>query len=151
LNKAADNKGKIMALIPLNKFVTKTTRLNTGTEVNGYATTAVGTSTVYTAPIGVTSIVLMAQISNVTTQTQTVSLVHHRNRPVLADAQGNGAQSGNLDSFLVKDFAIPANDAASLLSGKLIIESLDSIRAYCGGSTTATCQLVLSILETANN
>jgi hypothetical protein len=103
----------------------------------------------YTAPIGVTSIVLMAQIANVSTQTQTITFMHHRNRPVLADAQGNGAQPGNVVTFLVKDFAVPAGDAASVLAGKLIIESLDSIRAYA--SNTSTLQLTLSILESANN
>lgn len=140
-----------MALIPLNKFVTKTTLLNTGTVSGSLVTVQSGTSTVYTAPIGVTSIILMAQVSNVTTQTQFVSLVHHRNRPVLSDAQGNGAQAGNVDSFLVKEFAIPAGDAGSLLSGKLIVESLDSVRAVVSGATSGTCQLVMSILETANN
>lgn len=126
-----------MALIPLNKFVTKTTLLSDVT-----------TATVYTAPIGVTSIVLMAQIANISSSTQSLTFVHHRNRPVLADAQGNGSQPGNTDSFLVKEFQIPEGDAASVLTGKLIIESLDSIRA--GASTTGTLQLVLSILETAN-
>jgi hypothetical protein len=127
-----------MALIPLNSFKTKTVLLGSNT-----------TSTVYTAPIGVTSIILMAQISNISTETQYVSFLHHRNRPILADAQGNGSQPGNKDSYLVKDFAIPAGDAGSVLSGKLIIESLDSIRA--GASTTSTLQLILSVLETANN
>ncbi len=127
-----------MALIPLNTFKTKTQFIGTNT-----------TSTMYTAPIGVTSIILMAQIANISTQTQTVSFMHHRNRPILADAQGNGAQPGDTDSFLVKDFPIPAKDAASILTGKLIIESLDSVRAYA--STTATLQLILSVLETANN
>jgi hypothetical protein len=127
-----------MALIPLNTFKTKTAILSTST-----------TATVYTAPIGVTSIVLMAQIANLSTQTQSVSLAHHRNRPILSDAQGNGAQPGNVDSYLVKNFAIPAGDAASVLTGKLILESLDSIR--CGGGVnTGTLQLVLSVLETAN-
>lgn len=126
-----------MALIPLNTFKTKTTLLSENT-----------TATVYTAPIGVTSILLMSQIANNSTMTQYVSFIHHRRRPILPDAQGNNAQAPNTDSILVKDFAIPANDAASVLTGKLIIESLDSIRAY--SSTTATCQLVLSILETAN-
>jgi hypothetical protein len=141
-----------MALIPLNRFVTKTTLLNTGTVVNNSITVASGTSTVYTAPIGVTSIILMAQVSNITTDTQFVSLVHHRNRPILSDAQGNGAQPGNTDSFLVKDFAIPEGDAGSLLAGKLIIESLDSVSAVITtGVSSGTCQLVMSILETANN
>lgn len=127
-----------MALIPLNTFKTKTQFIGTNT-----------TATMYTAPIGVTSIILMAQIANISTQTQTVTFIHHRNRPVLADAQGNGAQPGDTDSFLVRDFPIPAKDAASVLSGKLIIESLDSIRAYA--SNTSTLQLVMSVLESANN
>jgi hypothetical protein len=126
-----------MALIPLNTFKTKTAVLGSNS-----------TSTVYTAPVGVTSIILMAQVANLTTQTQTLNFVHHRNRPILADAQGNGAQAANIDSPLVKNFLVPADDAASVLSGKLIIESLDSIRAY--SSNTGTLQLVLSILETAN-
>lgn len=127
-----------MALIPLNTFKTKTQFIGTNT-----------TGTMYTAPIGVTSIILMAQIANISTQTQTVTFIHHRNRPVLADAQGNGAQPGDTDTFLVKDFAIPGADAASVLTGKLIIESLDSVRAY--SSTTSTLQLTLSVLESANN
>ena len=90
----------------------------------------------------------MAQIANVSTLTQTVSFIHHRNRRVLADAQGNGAQPGNLDSYLVQDFGIPANDAGSVLAGKLIIEELDSVRAIA--SNTSTLQLTLSVLETAN-
>jgi len=128
-----------MALIPLNTFKTKTARVSDGVT---------STSTVYTAPIGVTSIVLMAQIANIGTQTETVSFIHHRSRRVLADAQGNGAQPGNVDTYLIKEFPIPAQDAGNPLSGKLIIETLDSIR--CIGSNTATLQLTLSILETAN-
>ena len=127
-----------MAQLPLNKFLTKTTVLTTSS-----------TATVYTAPIGVTSIILMAQVANLTTGTQAVTFVHHRNRPVLADAQGNGAQAGNTDSFLVKEFEIPANDAGNPLSGKMILESLDSIRAY--STNASSLQLVLSVLETANS
>lgn len=126
-----------MAQLPLNSFKTKTTLLSTST-----------TATVYTAPIGVTSIVLMAQISNLTTQTQSFTFIHHRNRPVLADAQGNGFQAANTDSILVKDFEIPVADAGTPLTGKMIIESLDSVRAYA--SEDGALQLVLSILETAN-
>jgi len=136
-----------MAQLPLNTFKTKTTLLTSSTTYTNYANT--GTSTVYTAPIGVTAIVLMAQITNLTTVTQSVSFIHHRNRPVLSDAQGNGYQAPNTDSFMVKDFLIPEGDAGTPLTGKMIIESLDSIRAYA--STTGTVQLVLSILETANS
>lgn len=140
-----------MALIPLNTFKTKTTKITSSTAYTSYAP-GMTTSTVYTAPIGVTSIILMAQVANLTTETQTVSFIHHRNRRVLEDAQGNGGQAGNIDSFLVRDFQIPGNDAASVLTGKLIIEQLDSIRAYTGStSTDDTLQLILSVLETANS
>ena len=126
-----------MALIPLNTFKTKTALLTTATN-----------NTVYTAPVGVTSIILMAQIANLGTQTETISFLHHRNRQVLADAQGNGAQQANFDTYLVKDFQVPVNDAFNPITGKLIIEELDSIR--CFGSNTTTLQITLSILESAN-
>lgn len=126
-----------MAQLPLNKFLTKTALLTTSTS-----------TTVYTAPIGVTAIVLMAQVANLTTQTHTVTFEHYRFKTILPDAQGFGAQPGNTPSVLVRDFAIPANDAGTPLSGKMIIEELDSIRAY--SDSNGTMQLVLSILQTAN-
>ena len=102
-----------MAQLPLNTFKTKTAILgsNTGTIV-------------YTAPIGVTSIILMAQISNIDTATHYVSFSHYRNRPVLSDAQGNGGQPGKTSSPLVIDYGIPASNAGNPLVGKLIIEQL---------------------------
>jgi hypothetical protein len=126
-----------MAQLPLNKFLTKTSVLTTDV-----------TATVYTAPIGTTAIVLMAQVSNISTQTQYVSFVHYRYKTILADAQGFGGQPGKTPSILVNQFAIPANDAGTPLSGKMIIEELDSIRAYAANS--GTLQLVMSILQTAN-
>jgi len=126
-----------MALIPLNTFKTKTANITTST-----------TATVYTAPIGTTAIILMAQIANISTSTSNVTFIHYRNRPILADAQGNGAQAGNNGTYLVKDYGVPANDAAVPLGGKLIIEELDSIRCY--SDTVGTLQLTLSILESAN-
>jgi hypothetical protein len=127
-----------MALIPLNTFKTKTAILS-----------GVTTATVYTAPVGVTSIILMAQVANLTTATQYINFSHYRNLPILADAQGYGEQPAYTTSHLVKNFPIPGNDAAAVLSGKLIIESLDSVRAH--SITSGTCQLILSILETAND
>ena len=128
-----------MALIPLNTFKTKTSivGITTGT-----------TATVYTAPVGTTAIILMAQIANIGTSTELISFIHHRNRPIPADAQGNGRQERDIDTFLVKDFAVPGNDAAVPLGGKMIIEELDSVRCY--GSNSSTLQLTLSILESAN-
>ena len=127
-----------MAQLPLNKFLTKTAILNSST-----------TNTVYTSPIGITSIVLMSQVANLTTETQYVSFEHFRYKTVLPDAQGFGGQTGNTPSILVKEYAIPANDAGTPLTGKLIIEELDSVRAYA--SNSGTMQMVMSILQTANS
>lgn len=127
-----------MALLPLNTFKTKTSVLTTVTS-----------STVYTAPVGVTAIILMANAANVDpTDTHLVTFSHYRNLPVLPDTQGNGGQPGNVLTEQVFEFPIPNNNAASLLSGKLIIESLDSIVAYA--DQEGVIKLTLSVLETAN-
>jgi hypothetical protein len=126
-----------MAQLPLNKFLTKTSVLTTNT-----------TATVYTAPIGTTAIILMAQISNLATDTHYVSFSHYRNRPILADAQGNGGQPGNTYSPLVVDYAIPSSDAGTPMTGKLVVEELDKIVAYA--DQEHKLQLVMSILQTAN-
>ena len=126
-----------MALIPLNTFSTMTKILDTNSS-----------ATIYTAPIGVTAIILMAQVSNVDTIDRSVSFTHHRNFRVLPNAQGNNGQDANVDTELVKGFLIPPADSASLITGKMIVESQDSIRAFA--DSTGTCKLILSILETAN-
>jgi hypothetical protein len=126
-----------MAQLPLNTFKTKTALL-----------TANPGTTVYTAPIGTTAIILMAQVANISTQTHYVNFGHFRNRPILADAQGNGGQAAKTTSTLVLNYGIPAGDAASPISGKMIVESLDSVQAYADSNNVL--QLVLSVLETAN-
>ena len=130
-----------MAQLPLNTFKTKTAKLQS-TWKHGT------TSTVYTAPIGTTAIVLMAQVANLDTATHFVSFSHFRNRPILADAQGNGGQAARTTSTLVLNYGIPPGDAGNPLSGKLIIEQLDSVQAYA--DVDGQLQLILSILETAN-
>lgn len=126
-----------MAILPLNTFKTKTAVLTTNT-----------TGTVYTAPVGVTSIILMTQVANIDTATHTVSFAHHRNIPILPNAQGTGGQAANTTTELVKAFQIPANDAASMTTGKMIIEQLDSV--YCYADAEGVCKITLSVLETAN-
>lgn len=130
-----------MALIPLNTFKTKTSIIHTLSS----GTTA---TTVYTAPIGVTSIILMTQLASLSTQTHAVTFAHHRNLPVLPDAQGNGRQDANVTTEMIKEYQVPAHDAASLTTGKMIIESLDSV--VCYADTDAVFKLTMSVLETAN-
>lgn len=120
-------------------------------EVIGYmdSLTTPNTTKIYTAPPGVTGIVLMAQVANVTDHTITVTFAHYRNLPVFADpATLNGYQSGNTVTEIVKEFSIPPNDSATLIQGKMIIESFDSIVAYA--SESSGLKVTLSILETAN-
>ena len=126
-----------MALLPLNTFKTKTAALTTDT-----------TATIYTAPVGVTTIVLLAQVANITTETQYVSFKHYRRLPILPDSQGNGGQPADTQTEIVNNFAIPPNDSATMTSGKLIIETLDSIRA--SATNENSCKIILSLLETAN-
>lgn len=134
-----------MAALPLNTFKTKTTVL--GTFTNSTSTTA--TYIVYTAPVGVTSIILMTQVANLdSTSTHAVTFAHRRNIPILPNAQGTGGQAANVTTELVKDFLIPPNDAGSLTTGKMIIEQLDSV--WCYADAESVCKLTISVLETAN-
>jgi len=98
-------------------------------------TNIVGTSTVgiYTAPIGYTGVVLLAQVTNVGSSTQTLSFGHRR---------------GGTDTEIVKNLAIPASDTANLLSGKLVVESGDILTTI--GSTSTDLKFLSSILETSN-
>jgi len=98
-------------------------------------THVVGVSTVgiYTAPVGYTGVVLLSQVTNTGASTQTVSFGHRR--------------SGT-DTEIVKDLAIPANDTANLLAGKLVVETGDVLTMV--GSTTTTLKYLSSVLETSN-
>jgi hypothetical protein len=108
--------------IPLNTFKTTTANVTTST------------TTVYTTPAGVTTVVLLTQVSNIDpTNSVTVSANHVR--------------SGNSVS-LIKNTTIPVSDAASLLTGKLILQTGDSFSISASANDRA--QLVLSYLETAN-
>ena len=98
-------------------------------------TNVVGTSTVgvYTAPVGYTGVILLAQVTNIGSSTQTLTFGHRR--------------SGT-DTEIVKDLAIPANDTANLLAGKLVVETGDTLTLV--GSTATDLKYISSILETSN-
>ena len=49
---------------------------------------------------------------------------------------------------IITDGIIPTNDAINLLSGKMVLQTSDSINIK--GSANAAAQIILSILETAN-
>ena len=98
-------------------------------------THVVGVNTVgiYTAPVGYTGVVLLSQVTNTDPSTQTVSFSHRRN---------------GTDTEIIKNLAIPAGDTANLLSGKLVIETGDSLTVV--GSTASGLKFLSSILETSN-
>ena len=88
---------------------------------------------VYTAPTGFSAIILQAQVSNVTGTAASVSLT------LIAEDQ---------TTSLVTDFLIPGNDAAGLLTGKLVLESGQVLRV--SASNNSSLQMVISILESQN-
>ena len=88
---------------------------------------------IYTAPVGYTGVVLLAQVANIDSVTHSVSFSHKRSTTT---------------TEIVKDFSIQGNDAASLVDGRLILESGDSLQL--SGSNDSNLKLTLSILETLN-
>jgi hypothetical protein len=102
-------------------------------------TSVVGTSPVgiYTAPIGYTGVVLLAQVANIGGTSQDVSLSHQRTVAGIA-----------VTTEMLKQYPIAANDTVNLLSGKLVLESSDSLILY--GSNGTNLKFIASILETLN-
>lgn len=111
--------------------------------------TTPNTTKIYTAPPGITSIILMAQVANVSDTVAKVTFGHYRRLPVFNDpSTQNGYQAGDTLTELVKEFTVPPNDSATVINGKMILESFDSIVAYA--NRTGALKITLSILETAN-
>ena len=96
-------------------------------------TVGLSTAVVYTAPIAYTGVVLLAQITNIGSTTETVSFNYRR---------------GGIDTPMIRDLAIPANDTANLLAGKLVVETGDSLTLV--GSDATNLKFLSSVLETSN-
>ncbi len=107
--------------LALNVFQTVTAVVNTSPTV------------VYTAPVGYTGVVLLAQVANIGATSQDVTLVHRRS---------------STDTRMLKQYPISANDTANLLAGKLVLESGD--RLVLSGSNGTNLEFIASILETLN-
>ena len=88
---------------------------------------------VYTAPVGYTGVVLLAQVANIGSTSEDITLLHRRSAT---------------DTELLKEFPISGNDTASLLTGKLVIESGDKL--VLSGSNDSNLKFVISILESLN-
>jgi hypothetical protein len=112
-----------MATNALNVFKTVTANLTTGDSV------------IYTTPTGYSAIILMAQISNITSSTGTVSFSHYDT-------------TYSRTTELLKDFSVPGNDAASATIGKLVVETGNQIKV--SASEDNKFKIVLSVVESAN-
>lgn len=111
--------------LPLNVFKT----------VNYIAPTSpVG---IYTAPTGYTGVVLMAHAANIDTQSHDITFSHERTVTGIA-----------VTTELLKNAAIPGNDALSLVSGRLVIQTGDSL--VLSASDASNVKVTVSILETLN-
>ena len=96
---------------------------------------------IYTAPIGVASIVLFAQAVNLDEDgVRFVTLTHAR--PLNPDG-------GAIDFQIINNGPVVPNDALNLLNGRLVLETNDELRV--SGNTTGDVKVVISILETAKS
>ena len=111
-------------------------------QVNTFKTVTANITTsntvVYTTPYGITSIILMAQVANVTESNHNVSFTHISNR---------GEDDGE-KTELLKNYTVLKNDAATLLTGKLIVQQNNSVEIY--SSSNNALKLTMSVLETTN-
>ena len=110
-----------MAQLALNRFKTKTVVITTSEQ------------TAYTAPAGYTAIVLYAHVTNYGSADANVTMSHVRS---------------STTTEIIKQGAVPQNDAFVPMDGKLVLETTDSIKVSASANTTL--KLILSILETAN-
>jgi hypothetical protein len=92
---------------------------------------------IYTAPVGYTGVVLLAQAANVGDATQTVSFSHQRSVSGIA-----------VTTEILKSFPISSSDTANLLAGKLVLESGDVL--VLSASSGTDIKFLGSVLETLN-
>lgn len=114
-----------MAAVALNTFKTIRKRITTSTDE------------IYTCPVGVSAIVLLAQVTNITSNTTSqVTALHSR------------PGESPTDYKFANDAYVAPNDSINLVpDGRLILETNDAIRV--SASANDQLNIVLSILETA--
>ena len=98
------------------------------------ATITTSNSTVYTAPASYTGIILMAQITNITSSSANVTMTYF-----------DGVST---ETELLKNFDVPGNDSVSGLTGKLVLQTGSSLKVVA--SANSTFKIVLSVVESAD-
>lgn len=99
-----------MAVAPLNKFLTIAVPV------------APGEQTVYTTPVGISAIILYAQVSNVGVNTYPTFTCIHRRKSVATKTAGNVR-----NNRLVKNVQVPPNDSLIIVDGRLVLERTATI------------------------
>lgn len=112
--------------LPTNIFVTKVGVLNQNNSI------------IYTAPTGYVGVVLLAQVANIGSATETINFYHRRT-----------VSGTTITTELLFGYPISGNDTLSLLTGKLALQSGDSI--LISGSNSSNLKYVVSLLETLSN
>ena len=109
-----------MAALPLNNFKTITAIVGTTT------------ATPYTCPVGFKAVFLMGQVTNIGIDDHEITFLHSRE---------------STDTEIVYNYSIPPNDTLNLLTGKLVLETGDSIKIV--GNSPTDLKFLASILETS--
>ena len=93
-----------------------------------YTSASVGTgaTTVYTVPSATTSVMIGCNLANRTAS------------QIKVDVQVAGV-------YLAKDIPIPAGSALSVLDGKIILETTDTV--VVTSDTASSCDVIVSVLE----
>ena len=93
-----------------------------------YTSSSVGTSpvTTYTVPSSTTTVTIGLNVANVTTA------------QIKIDVQCAGA-------YVIKDAPIPAGSALSVLDGKIVLETTDTV--VVTSDTASSADVILSVLE----
>ncbi|MFZ9741624.1 MAG: hypothetical protein ACO3CQ_07010 [Candidatus Nanopelagicaceae bacterium] len=88
---------------------------------------------IYTAPVGYTGVILLAQVANIGSSSHDITFVHRRSV---------------VDTELLQNYPISEHDTANLLAGKLVLQSGDKL--VLSGSNSTDLKFIASILETLN-
>lgn len=128
--------------LPLNKFRSKFVPLAVSN----------GLTHIYAAPERRATIIVMAQVTNTTGFDRTITFGVSSNKPIELDQP--------IFSDLVTNFSIPANDARSVIAGRLVVEGADNDSVFSSevlyAADTTVDQgdtgliLNLGLLETVN-
>lgn len=93
---------------------------------------------IYTAPVGYSGVVLLAQAANVDGNTWAINFSHKRTKSGIA-----------VTTQIVSNYPIQGYDTISLTQGKLILQSSDSL-VLSSNTSQQNVKVIVSVLETLN-